>query len=234
MTYTPKTWIDLSDLIYTDLNHIELQYMEIMSYLNSHNHDARYYTKTLSNSYFWNTGNDGAGSTLDADKLGGKEASAITGGAEIGIGGYYYGTLDGFTDGVLDVDPTWHICDGTDGTINILDVFVIGAGSFAVGSSGGNSSFKPHGTIVIDSHVLTLSEIMHTHALVDYYGKPKDVGTASIDYGYFTPGYALDYNITSTTSVGTGGGHNHTSTFAGASHGLLPPYRTLIPIQKIS
>ncbi len=41
---------------------------------------------------------------------------------------------------IVDIPAGWHICDGNDGTINLLDKFIIGAGAtFNPAATGGAS-----------------------------------------------------------------------------------------------
>ena len=40
---------------------------------------------------------------------------------------------------IVDIPRGWHLCDGSDGTLNLRDKFIVGAGnSYSVGSHGGN------------------------------------------------------------------------------------------------
>lgn len=234
MSYTPKTWAADTPLLYTDLNHIEEQYQDILDYLAIHDHDDRYYSKASSDSYFWDTSNDGPASGLDADTLGGSEASAIVGGTDVGLGGYWYGTLSDFSDGYLTADPKWHICNGEDDTINLQDVFIQGAGGYlAVGSAGGNASFTPVGTITVEDHILTVAETMHVHDVSDSYASGQQT-SGSITRPVWYPPENLHTHEMTTGLAGGGEGHDHPATFAGGSSSLMSPFRTLIPIQKIA
>lgn len=233
MAYTKTTWAAGTAVTYANLNHIEEQYTEIMSYLAAHDHDDRYYLKAEVDSYFWDEGTDGAGSTLDADTLEGVEGSAIISGAAVGIGGWWYGTLDDFTDGYLDADPTWHICDGDGGSIDLEEIFIIGAmGALGAGDTGGNNEFKPVGYSSGEAHVLTAAEVMHTHTMSDQYANfVTRVGGATP-----APTGASTETEHQTSTAGGGTGHTHTGTFTGSStkKSLLPPFIALIPIQKVA
>ncbi len=234
MTYTKTTWVEDTAVTYALLNHIEEQYTEIMSYLSAHDHDDRYYLKAEVDSYFWDESTDGDGSTLDADTLEGVEGAAIISGATVGIGGWWYGTLDDFTDGYLDADPTWHICDGAGGSIELREVFILGAmGAFSVGDSGGNNLFKPAGYTSGEAHVLTAAEVMHTHTLTNQYGTAVARGGNNVSGSVNA---TLEDVDNQTETAGGGVGHEHTGTFAGSTtkKSLLPPYIALIPIQKVA
>lgn len=54
----------------------------------------------------------------------------------------------------------WLLCDGTSGTPNLRDKFVVGAGSaYAVGATGGSAN----ATLVSHSHTITITDPTHTH-----------------------------------------------------------------------
>lgn len=54
----------------------------------------------------------------------------------------------------------WLLCDGTNGTPNLRDKFVVGAGStYAVGATGGSAN----ATLVSHSHTITITDPGHTH-----------------------------------------------------------------------
>ncbi len=236
MSYVPNpTWTSSTSITSDALNHVQEQYAEIVSYIGSHDHDTRYYTQSSMNSLFWNIDNDGTSSGLDADTLGGSHADAITGGVEPGIAVWYYGLLSDFTNGYLNSDNGWHIADGTDGTVDLMNVFIMGAGgAYAVGASGGTSTFKPAGTISVAGHALTHLEAMHTHALTDYYASNPATGSTNSYPGtkiYYTSNTSSIASITS--SVGGGTAHNHPGSFVGNVSSLMPSYLALIPIQKI-
>ena len=54
----------------------------------------------------------------------------------------------------------WLLCDGTNGTPNLRDKFVVGAGTtYAVGATGGSAN----ATLVSHSHTITITDPGHTH-----------------------------------------------------------------------
>ena len=185
-------------------------------------------------SYFWSTANDGDGSTLDAQYLQGYTSSQILGGVENGIMCWYYGTFADFTDGKLNGHPNWCLCNGTNGTENVADTFIVGASvpGYQVGTSVGNATFVPVGTPTIANHVLTLAETMHTHPITD--------SVPNFGCGTDYPGYAdtvlvgyVNNNGAVTASAGSGNPHTHAATFAGKVSSLLPPYYCLVQIQFV-
>jgi microcystin-dependent protein len=149
----------------------------------------------------------------------------------------------------------WLLCDGTSGTPNLRDRFVVGAGStYAVGATGGAATVTLAETN-LPAHTHTVSgttgteSVGHTHS-----------GTTSTD-----PGHTHDTNLNSGSGsnaggasagltnilTATGGAHshtfttggisaNHTHTFSATSSSIgsgtavatLPPYYALCYIMK--
>lgn len=130
---------------------------------------------------------------------------------------------------IATVPEGWVLCDGTNGTPNLLDRFVIGAGlTYAVGASGGG------GTITLTSdqmpahtHIATVTDPGHAHTLAVFASYAAG-GVGATPPAAIAPGAAI-----STSSAVTG------ITVANASTGLgtaitlpLPPYYALAYIMK--
>jgi hypothetical protein len=127
----------------------------------------------------------------------------------------------------------WALCDGTNGTPNLRDRFVVGAGStYAVGATGGAASgttsaagAHSHGGTT-GSTALTIDQIpSHTHGI-----QALSVGTAGA-----TGGSAVGNGPATSGATGGGLAHNHTiSTQAAHTHTLatLPPYFALCYIMR--
>lgn len=104
--------------------------------------------------------------------------------------------------------PTgWYLCDGTNGTPNLQDKFVVGAGnSYAVGATGGNASVT-----------LTESQLpSHTHSASSTF-----TGNAlgSHSHGVTDPGHSHQYDSSGTSggypnARSSGGSTSYLSTFA--------------------
>lgn len=126
----------------------------------------------------------------------------------------------------------WALCDGSNGTPDLRNRFVVGAGStYAVGATGGEAE-----------HVLTADEMpkhnhtattasagRHTHTI----GADRDAAYGS--YCSSVHGAATgaeDYK----GSTSAAGAHTHTitvgNTGGGAAHNNLPPYYALCYIMK--
>ena len=152
--------------------------------------------------------------------------------------------------------PTgWLLCDGTSGTPNLRDRFVVGAGStYAVGATGGAATvtlteaqlpahthaFNSGAAASAGAHTHGISDSGHTHSYTDIGG---NTGTGSGE-GY-DPGPAQLRLFNKTTgssttgiSISSGGAHTHTvtgtnaSTGSGTAHENLPPYYALCYIMK--
>ena len=194
-------------------------------------------------SYFWTADSDGSGSTLNADLLGGFEGSAISSGIENGVIGFWYGTLANFTGKLLTGYLNWHIADGTDGSEDLTDQFPIGASAvgsgYQVGTQMGNKTFKPAGSVLISSHILTIAEIMHIHNLEDDYAAHG--GNTELSAAGSGPCASYVQNLTPSITSSVGGKlvggvyatqpHVHDATFEGSAANLLPPFMALIPVQ---
>lgn len=153
---------------------------------------------------------------------------------------------------VENVPNGWSLCDGTLGTPDLTNRFVIGAGdTYAPGATGGSLTSASSGghthteaaagshnhTGVSGSTVLTTDQIpAHTHT----YGLASgDFGTVGVG----TDGYST---LTTTASGSTGGGLGHTHTIGtdgnhahtinsvgDHTHTVTPPYYALAYIMKL-
>jgi hypothetical protein len=130
---------------------------------------------------------------------------------------------------------SWHLCDGTNGTRNLLDRYVICCASDGadVGTTGGASTYTPTGTLTINNHILTESELpIHNHSYYNdnvlndtpVYGAFSDHSNVYIDGG------------TTKTSYATGGGqgHNHTGSFTGTAFDNRPKSKAVFYVQKLA
>ncbi|WP_333594170.1 hypothetical protein [Anaerospora hongkongensis] len=103
------------------------------------------------------------------------------------------------------------MCNGLNGTPNLQDRFILGAGmSYVVGQIGGEAN-----------HTLTIAEMpSHNHSLVMYM--------------FGTSWSSMDYAIPQFNNSGWGSG-SFTTTYAGNSqpHNNMPPYYALAYIMKL-
>jgi len=130
----------------------------------------------------------------------------------------------------------WYLCDGSNGTPNLTDRFIIGAGStYAVNGTGGVSSIT----------LTTNNMPAHTHtatSTVTDSGHTHQVGSrdSTADFGYnYTqefvtqPNSSYGPNVTTTTATtGITVATTNASSGSGTSFSILNPYYALAFIQK--
>ena len=131
----------------------------------------------------------------------------------------WYGDINQVPEG-------WALCNGSNGTPDLRNRFVVGAGSaYTIGNIGGSANVT-----------LTVEQIpSHTHTAVED-------GTHTHSYtqpsgSYYSGEYIQKSGSVSSTSATTGssGAHTHTinATGGGTSHENRPPYYALAYIMKI-
>lgn len=233
MTYTKhhSAWEASDFLSGAAFNHLETQWDEAKADADAHNHDARYYTKTLSDDTFFTaafyTG-------FDADLLDGNHYTDLLSSV------MPIGTIMIWSGTDANVPTNWHICDGgTYGgyaTPDLRDRFVIGAGdTYAVNATGGpaawNGSITPTGSIAVGDHALITAELpshLHTYSET-YYPRAGKSGVAA-----GTPASTISSRATNILNQTTGdGAHGHTgSSIAFDGVDPRPKYHSLYYIMK--
>lgn len=161
---------------------------------------------------------------------------------------------------VLSVPSGWVLCDGANGTPNLRDRFVVGAGStYAVGATGGSTASSSAGghthtesaagghdhTGASGGTTLTTAQIpAHTHSWSGTSTSEDNNYTAGATKYLKEASTANNASFTeTTTSVGSGESHNHTITAEGNhthtinavgdhTHTVTPPYYALAYIMK--
>ena len=121
---------------------------------------------------------------------------------------------------VEDIPIGWALCDGRNGTPDLRDKFIVGAGgAYAVGAKGGAASATP--AVTVGAHTLTTSQ-MPVHAHGGGYGGSVPGGGGGQEYG---PAGAGTGNA--------GGGQSHAHSASAKEISLLPPYYALCYIMKL-
>ena len=139
----------------------------------------------------------------------------------------------------------WYLCDGTNGTPNLKNRFVVGAGdSYAVGDTGGADSVTLTGS-QIPSHTHSFSGSTSTASLTGSavniaetfgaFGSTSGIFSKSSSNAAGTP---QNTDTSSTGALNIDASHSHTfsgttgSSGSGASHENRPPYYALAYIMK--
>jgi len=130
---------------------------------------------------------------------------------------------------IASVPSGWQLCDGTNGTPNLRDRFVVGAGStYAVNATGGSAD----AIVVSHTHTATSTSTVtdpgHNHTYTRYSTLTGTAGAnpiwaqeATINTGNATTGITV---ATSTTNASTG---------SSGTNANLPPYYALAYIMKL-
>lgn len=166
----------------------------------------------------------GPGSGLNADKVDNKDFSEII----------PSGTITIWSGSISNIPAGWVLCDGNNGTPNLQDKFVVGAGTaYAVGATGGADSVAlATGEMPSHDHGDTNSAGGHSHPY-DATTVTDNLTNAAADS---TGIDVVDYTSTSTTSKTSGSvsGHTHGIPLEGSgnAHENRPPFHALAYIMK--
>ena len=129
----------------------------------------------------------------------------------------------------------WYLCDGSNGTPNLTDRFIIGAGStYAVNGTGGVSSVTlTSNNMPAHTHTATVTDPGHSHTLSISGGSSITGLGGSGASGWQGTNTGVTYVTTSgTNSSTTGVTVSNASTGSGTSFSILNPYYALAYIQK--
>jgi microcystin-dependent protein len=134
----------------------------------------------------------------------------------------------------------WYLCDGSNGTPNLTDRFIIGAGSsYAVNGNGGvATNTLVEANIPAHTHTATstVTDPTHTHNILgtsNHYvadGGQGSGGTGTFPFSLGSTSYGSSYiqNASTGITVAT----TNASTGSGTSFTNIPPYYALAFIQK--
>lgn len=168
-----------------------------------------------------------------------------------------------FAGTATEIPKGWALCDGSPGTPNLIDRFILGSkpadsgkfNSATLLTSSGNtkvyikesSSETVSGTISIGSTTLTEDQIpshQHIGGMPYYYANNEQYGRAEVggdtsindtNDSFYISNSSPVYPFTSST--GGGEGHTHTGTLSTTAHkhntDVIPPYYTLAFIIKL-
>ncbi len=205
----------------------------------------------------WHEGNDGSGSTLDADKLDGQEGSYYQNAGNLNAGTIPDARLANsslFVTGMIlmytgnSAPSGWAICNGQNGTPDLRDRFIVGAGSaYSVNNTGGAASvtlttaqLPAHShTTPNHNHSFSATTSSNTHNHI-YQNQVAVTDASERPWPASNNDCRLDdantsNNTHSHTVSGTTGNANPTTnnTGSGNSHENRPPYYALMFIMKL-
>ena len=143
------------------------------------------------------------------------------------------GVIVMWSGSIATIPANWYLCNGANGTPDLRDRFIVGAGTtYAVAATGGAATVTltaaqtPAHTHTFSA--TTSTDGAHTHT----YQLPDLISNGERDNN---PQFG---DTTSTATTSSAGAHNHTisgttsSIGSGASHENLPPYYALAYIMK--
>lgn len=138
---------------------------------------------------------------------------------------------------IASIPTGWALCNGTNGTPNLVDRFIVGAGSsYGVGATGGSAN----STLIAHTHSIS-SAGSHTHSFNTgaQYSTADSAPNSPITYLAGTSGTSALQSGSGINSQGyilSAGDHTHSVTSAGTGSGSgdnLPPYFALAYIMKL-
>ncbi len=232
MSYSKTTWLEHGHTTaqkLTALDNLEGMYSQACSYIDAITHSERYYTEAEAAARYFTSANDGAGSGLIAATLDDYTSDQIiAAGSPSGVIAWWSGSEASIPSG-------WLLCNGLNGTPDLRDRFVVGAGShYSKGDTGGANTVTTTATITVAGHALTAGEIAkHTHTYTDYYSGNRNSKWGTWGAGLVGAGLQSTVTGLSTGSTGSGDAHSHTASFTGTSgQTKMPQYYAACYIQK--
>jgi microcystin-dependent protein len=140
------------------------------------------------------------------------------------------GLISMWSGSIGSIPSGWYLCDGSNGTPNLTDRFIIGAGSsYAVNGTGGVSSVTLT-TNNMPAHTHTATSTVTDPGHVHQYLLKQNTGTGRSASGNESNGV-----LTDTTSANTGitVATTNASVGSGTSFSILNPYYALAYIMKL-
>jgi len=131
---------------------------------------------------------------------------------------------------IATIPSGWQLCDGTSGTPDLRNRFVLGAGSgYPVGDTGGSKD----ATLVNHTHTASSSvnDPGHSHSTALYY-RPHSASGAAQQYAQNTTGFGGQI-FTNGNTTGITVSTSITATGSSAVNANMPPYYALAFIMKL-
>lgn len=155
------------------------------------------------------------------------------------------GVIVMWSGSVAQIPDGWTLCDGSIGTPDLRDRFIIGSGgSYALAATGGEAQHNlTINEMPIHNHEITDGAGVHTHPIQNGgnhqhpYSHGSDTTSAghAADTNNGSPTQYTEYAGIHTHTMDATGGHNHVvnNKGTGQSHNNLPPYYALAFIMKL-
>jgi hypothetical protein len=167
-------------------------------------------------------------------------AANFLGNLPSGVGVFQTGMICLWSGSSASIPAGYHACDGTNGTPDLRDKFVLGAGG-SLATSGGatTSSSDSAGTPAITPTSLTVAQLpVHNHTGItgDSTVNTGSIGTFMVITNNTSGGFVSPRTISNSSTGNTGNGdpHGHSaSALAPHSHTIMPPYTALFFIMKL-
>jgi len=142
------------------------------------------------------------------------------------------GLISMWSGSIGSIPSGWYLCDGSNGTPNLTDRFVVGAGStYAVNGTGGVTSVTlTTNNLPAHTHTATVTDPAHSHVIA----QPVTGLAGSGASGWQGSNTGVNYVVSSsaTNTATTGITVANSSTGSGTSFSILPTYYALAFIQK--
>lgn len=139
------------------------------------------------------------------------------------VGSIPSGLISMWSGSIATIPSGWYLCDGTNGTPDLRNRFIVGAGStYNPAVTGGSAD----ATLVAHSHSATVNDPGHSHAF------PAGVAIAQAGSALNLSGPPANDAIYGTNAAFTGIGVTISSAGGSATNANLPPYYALAYIMK--
>ena len=157
----------------------------------------------------------GSNITIDPVAAGGFTISAVGGGFVTGMIMMYTGST---------APSGWALCDGTNGTPDLRDRFIVSSGpSYNIDDTGGSAD------AIVVSHTHNITDPGHTHT----YSRAQDEANGYAEVGTAQERLTLNVSYANQTTVSNTTGISINSQGSSGTNANLPPYYALAFIMKL-
>lgn len=113
--------------------------------------------------------------------------------------------------------PGWHLCNGLNGTPNLQDKFIVGAGNtYALGATGGSTTASlVTANLPAHNHSVTITDPGHVHGMTQS-AHAHGISDAGHAHGVYDPGHIHSLTVPTALNQGTTSSNGAEWTFANA------------------